>query len=210
MPISAQILLIVLAVLFIWFAITLATTKPPVRGASSLPSSLSPKSSTITLVDSEEPSCDLQKAAPSKDNDEESDKFIIFENPFADVNSPVRISRSPSLALHPFARRMSMPGRCTPHLFCRARTPLREHAVIIRHGSLAEDGESYFGEPQAPSGKHRVIRGEEEKHEKDVRLPVLESRVASSGPAVARSTKKTKKFTKRLTSLFRHHKSSHT
>ncbi|KAG6919796.1 hypothetical protein DXG01_000296 [Tephrocybe rancida] len=221
--------------LFLWFGITLATVKPPspVREATPTHRTHLLRSAPSTHADLHrgEPTIYLQKTetVSAKEQTEESDNYVTFINPFADVNAPVKISRTPSLALHPFARRMSMPGRqpinFSPHPFSSAHTPfahtpLRQHAIVLRHGSLADDGASYFPVHHEPSGKIRMIEDEEEEEEEETVVegeeeadkadsdvksvrPALESRVASS-PSMSKKGMKFKRATKKVAALFRH------
>ncbi|KAH0580870.1 hypothetical protein H2248_012029 [Termitomyces sp. 'cryptogamus'] len=127
-----HVLLGVLAVSLLWFALTLVFVKPPARDIPSrrppmsfksnssilvvdkLPKDVSTrdtistgnilkqKSETLQPISEDIPSSKAVSADPS-------DGFITFNNPFSDVSAPVKISSSPSLALYPFVRRMSLP-----------------------------------------------------------------------------------------------------
>ncbi|KAG6919792.1 hypothetical protein DXG01_000292 [Tephrocybe rancida] len=238
-PIYGHLLVGISVGLFLWFAITLATAKPPVlvREISPTRPKHSLRTASSTLVDhSNETTNNLQKEKALLTQDqydsEETGDYITFTNPFAHVNAPVRISRKPSLALHPFARRMSMPGRqptnFTPHPFTPAHTPfahtpLRQHAIVLRHGSLADDGVSYFPTHHEPSGKMRVIEDEVKEEEEETVVeceeadkvdsdvqsvqPALESWVASAASTAPSTSKKGMKFkraTKKVAALFHH------
>ncbi|KAG6815384.1 hypothetical protein H0H87_002363, partial [Tephrocybe sp. NHM501043] len=161
-----------------------------------------------------------------------NDEFITFENPFSDVSAPVKLSRTPSLALHPFARRLSTPGRpraavCTPRHFSPAHTPLRQHAIILRHGSLSDDNDSYFPHSHVPSGKvrfreeeDRIAEADEEEEEKEKEVekvddanfsrPDLVSRIVSTVSSLATTRPrhlkglKLKRVAKKVAGLFHH------
>ncbi|KAG6861394.1 hypothetical protein C0995_000523 [Termitomyces sp. Mi166 len=84
----------------------------------------------------------------------DSDSFMTLTNPFSDVAAPVKVYSTPSLALYPFVRRMSIPRHrpsfCAPTPASQAVTVLRKHATVFRHGSLADDAVSYFPPSQYP------------------------------------------------------------
>ncbi|KAG6820266.1 hypothetical protein H0H93_003096 [Arthromyces matolae] len=224
--IYAHVLVGIPVVLTVWFGLTLATSKPPVREVPAKCIEPSLKSNTTTLVDSE--------ARKDKDDDAESiqqmipdavfceepeemtaeeKEYITFSNPFADVSAPVKLSRKPSLALHPFARRLSMPGREPSHdpttPFHHVVTPLRQHATLYRHGSLSDDNDSYFPAPHVPSGKVRLIPDGEQRTVTAI-PPTMGSRSgtrASIASATSKKMMKLKVATKKVKALF--HRSRH-
>ncbi|KAG6840066.1 hypothetical protein C0991_009217 [Blastosporella zonata] len=237
-PLYAHILVFVSGVLVTWFAITLAISKPPtieVRKIHSPPSVHKLKSRSPTHTDrtdgkSTRPLRAKRPAAPKHQDDAKPEvKYITFDSPFANVNAPVKLSISPSLALHPFARRLSMPGRtpiCTPfahHPFTPTHTPLREQqrATVVRHGSLSDDGESYFQRSHSshsPSGRlsvrdevHDSVLEEKAEEPCSGSPPEMEIRAPSvvTPPIRTKKSMKFKGVTKKLAAIFHHRSSSH-
>ncbi|KAG5338496.1 hypothetical protein C0989_007268 [Termitomyces sp. Mn162] len=166
---------------------------------------LKQKSETAQPISEDIPS---SKAVPA----DPSDGFITFNNPFSDVSAPVKISSSPSLALYPFVRRMSLPRHrssfCIPASNSRAVTSLRQHATVHRHGSLAEDNESYPSSPHVPSGKVRIYADDDEKEARaECTLPVSLSKSTAKNPLAPDTSRKLtnlKRITKRVRKLLRH------
>ncbi|KAH0580848.1 hypothetical protein H2248_012008 [Termitomyces sp. 'cryptogamus'] len=235
MPLYLHVLLGVLIVSFLWFGLTLAFVKPPVRD---IPSTRSPPmtfqsdSSTIVvdtplkdvstkdilltgiILNEQSESISHGVTSSKTVTAGASDGFITLNNPFSDVDAPVKVSSSPSLALYPFVRRMSLPRHrsslCIPASTSRADAPLRQHATMRRHGSLAEDNESYS--PHVPSGKVRTFINDDEK-EQGVECPLSDSvsksaKSATKNPLAPHTSKKLTKIkravTKRFRTLFHH------
>ncbi|KAG6809206.1 hypothetical protein H0H92_001160 [Tricholoma furcatifolium] len=202
----AYVLVAISTMLLTWFGLTLAINKPPV---SKVPSAQSPCSFELhasTVVVEETVRVKAAKETQKEEMDDE--EFVTFSNPFSVVSAPVKMSRKPSLALHPFARRLSMPGRepsTTPtHSFHHVVTPLRQRSTIRRHGSLDDDEESYFPPPHVSSGKVRVIPDDENDHRVTECVP---SEVMKRGASIAsvnsaKKLSKMKRVVKKATAIF--------
>ncbi|KAG6890588.1 hypothetical protein C0992_000406 [Termitomyces sp. T32_za158] len=223
----------VLAILLLWFGLTLAFVKPPIREVlsrrhSNLPFS---SSSSTAVVDSllkdiphdastlfgpefnKEPRSQLtlEEKSPSIPVTTNKPKdFIIIRNPFSDVAASVKVSTSPSLALYPFVRRMSMPRHrpsfCIPPSHSNTVATLPQRATVFRHGSLAEDNDSYLPSPHVPSGKVRLIPDDDEKEQNtNYVLPVSETqttKLKSLPPDQPKKSTKFKRVRKRVRELF--------
>ncbi|KAG6873085.1 hypothetical protein C0995_003129 [Termitomyces sp. Mi166 len=237
-PVYFHILLAVLAMLLVWFGLTLAFVKPPVRDVPSIRPAMSLQSEStivedtlskevlgkcimltdIALTEEPESILPMPEELPLSTSvlPEDSGNFITLANPFSDVAAPVKVSSSPSLALYPFVRRMSTsrhPSFCIPAPVSQAVTSLRRHATVIRHGSLSDDAESYLPPPHVPSGKVRLIPDGDNKDEKAPRtsIPPVESKPITTNPPAPDTSKKLtklKRVTKRVRALFRHSRQS--
>ncbi|KAG6900311.1 hypothetical protein C0993_012743 [Termitomyces sp. T159_Od127] len=208
-----------LAILLLWFALTLAFIKPPVREVLSRPHSKlqSGSSSSTTAVDpiskdvinkrtissnkeqgshiplEDEPECTTSTENGSK-------HFIIIANPFSNAAAAVKVSTSASLALYPFVRRMSMPRHRTS-ICIRATSPsdtvasLPKRATVYRHGSLAEDNSSYLPPPHVPSGKVRLVSDDGDKDQSVKCIsPAQEFKTTKLDSSFSAQPKKTTKF----------------
>ncbi|KAG6811400.1 hypothetical protein H0H92_007592 [Tricholoma furcatifolium] len=197
----AYVLVAISTMLLTWFGLTLAITKPPVSELPSACHSFELHASTVV-----EETIRVKTASKETQKEEKDDEeFITFTNPFSDVSAPVKMSRKPSLALHPFARRLSMPGRepsTTPtHSFHHVVTPLRQRSTIRRHGSLDDDEESYFPPPHVSSGKVRVNPDEEEQRVEVCAPPVLKRGVSIASMTSTKKLSKMKQVAKKAKAI---------
>ncbi|KAF5379162.1 hypothetical protein D9615_006000 [Tricholomella constricta] len=146
-PAYTQYIASVTAIFIFWLCPSLAP-QMPVREILSKPrrtiSIHSLKSTTSTLVDTASANDGASKASGDLNGDFNNSP-TKFTNPFSKLSSPMKMGKSPTLSLRPFARRMSMPARrLSEHITTALASPFQ-----TPYTPDLEEADSYF----APQGR---------------------------------------------------------
>ncbi|KAF5379225.1 hypothetical protein D9615_005920 [Tricholomella constricta] len=149
-PAYTQYITSITAIFIFWLCPSLAP-QMPVREILSKPrrtvSIHSLKSTTSTLVDTASANDGASKASGDLNGDFNNSP-TKFTNPFSKLPSPMKMGKSPTLSLRPFARRMSMPARrLSEHITTALASPFQ-----APYTSDLEEADSYF----APQGRRHA------------------------------------------------------
>ncbi|KAF5379089.1 hypothetical protein D9615_005914 [Tricholomella constricta] len=174
-PAYTQYITSITAIFIFWLCPSLAP-QMPVREILSKPrrtvSIHSLKSTTSTLVDTASANDGASKASGDLSGDFNNSP-TKFTNPFSKLPSPIKMGKSPTLSLRPFARRMSMPARrLSEHITTALASPFQ-----TPYTPDLEEADSYFA-PQGRLHAHHCMSvvevKETEMEDKEVALVEIE------------------------------------
>ncbi|KAF5379087.1 hypothetical protein D9615_005916 [Tricholomella constricta] len=153
-PAYTQYITSITAIFIFWLCPSLAP-QMPVREILSKPrrtvSIHSLKSTTSTLVDTASANDGASKASGDL-NEDFNNSPTKFTNPFSKLPSPMKMGKSPTLSLRPFARRMSMPARrLSEHITIALASPFQ-----TPYTPHLEEADSYFA-PQGGRHAHHFM-----------------------------------------------------